>query len=101
MLSEFNLGNLKKSQNLYEKSQKSRHNGEKTPKIPDLTKYFCITKVHVPDPKTHYENVVGVQSWKSKKELESLREEPKRETWSRHPAIVNAWYSPNKNSVSK
>ena len=50
---------------------------------------------------THYENVVGVQSWKSKKELESLREEPKRETWSRHPAIVNAWYSPSRNSISK
>ena len=37
-----------------------------------------MIKVHVPDPKTHYENVVGVQSWKSKKELESLREEPKK-----------------------
>ena len=50
---------------------------------------------------THYENVVGVTSWASKKELESLREEPKRETWSRHPAIVNAWYSPSRNSISK
>ena len=83
------------------RAKKNSHDGEKTPKIPDLTKYFCMIKVHVPNPKTHYENVVGVQSWKSKKELESLREEPKRETWSRHPAIVNAWYSPNKNSVSK
>jgi hypothetical protein len=39
------------------------------PKIPDLKKYICITKVHVPDSKTHYENVEGVQSWKSKKKV--------------------------------
>ena len=78
MLSEFNLGNLKKSWNLCEKIQKVNYYGEKTPKIPDLTKYFFIIKVHVPDPMTHYINVVGVQSWKSKKELESLREEPKK-----------------------
>merc|ERR1711997_1325197 len=45
----------------------------------ELDNYFA--GVHVPDPKTHYENIVGVKTWASKKELESLRDEPKRDIW--------------------
>ena len=62
---------------------------------------FFHNQVHVPDPKTHYENIVGVKTWASKKELESLRDEPKRDIWLTQPAIVNAFYSPNHNSISK
>ena len=65
-----------------------------------INTFFCY-QVHVPDPKTHYENIVGVKTWASKKELESLRDEPKRDIWLTQPAIVNAFYSPNHNSISK
>jgi len=64
----------------------------------ELDNYFA--GVRVPDPKTHYENIVGVKSWASKKELESLRDEPKRDIWLTQPAIVNAFYSPNHNSIT-
>ena len=29
-----------------------------------------------------------------------FREEPQRDIWLMHPAIVNAWYSPNHNTIS-
>ena len=35
------------------------------------------------------------------KDLGELRAQPRRDVWLMHPAIVNAWYSPNHNTISK
>jgi len=49
---------------------------------------------------THFENMLGVKYWASGKELHSLRETPERTIWLTQPAIVNAFYSPNHNSIT-
>ena len=38
--------------------------------------------------------------WAAKQDLITLREEPQRDIWLMHPAIVNAWYSPNHNTIT-
>jgi predicted metalloendopeptidase len=40
-------------------------------------------------------------AWSTVKELSELRKMPERDVWLEHPAIVNAWYSPNHNTISK
>ena len=42
-----------------------------------------------------------LRSWAAKQDLVTLREAPQRDVWPMHPAIVNAWYSPNHNTISK
>ena len=42
-----------------------------------------------------------LRSWAAKQDLVTLREAPQRDVWLMHPAIVNAWYSPNHNTISK
>lgn len=49
---------------------------------------------------THFDNMLGVKYWASGKELYSLRDTPERTIWLTQPAIVNAFYSPNHNSIS-
>jgi predicted metalloendopeptidase len=39
--------------------------------------------------------------WSTTSELNQLRKVPERDVWLMHPAIVNAWYSPNHNTISK
>jgi predicted metalloendopeptidase len=39
--------------------------------------------------------------WSTTEELNQLRKVPERDVWLMHPAIVNAWYSPNHNTISK
>ena len=46
-------------------------------------------------------NVLGMKDWGAKQDLITLRMEPNRDIWLMHPAIVNAWYSPNHNTISK
>merc|ERR550519_762231 len=49
---------------------------------------------------TYLRNVVSMAAWESLQELKTLRETPQRDIWLMHPAIVNAWYSPNHNSIT-
>eukprot|EP00092_Neocalanus_flemingeri_P034170 GFUD01037162.1.p1 GENE.GFUD01037162.1~~GFUD01037162.1.p1 ORF type:complete len:770 (-),score=219.06 GFUD01037162.1:48-2252(-) len=48
----------------------------------------------------HLGNVLGMKNWGAKQDLISLRMEPTRDVWLMHPAIVNAWYSPNHNTIT-
>ena len=41
-----------------------------------------------------------MKAWTAKQDVVTLREEPSRDIWLMHPAIVNAWYSPNHNTIS-
>ena len=63
----------------------------------------------------HFGNMIYTGHWAAIQDLKTLRcdiffstimittttrEEPKRDIWLMHPAIVNAWYSPNHNTIS-
>jgi len=52
------------------------------------------------DPAHHLLNVLQQLAWSSVKSLSELRKVPKRDVWLSHPAIVNAWYSPNHNTIT-
>ena len=65
----------------------------------EVDKYY--TGAGPTDPGQHLANVVQMVGWESRKELSELREAPRRDIWLSHPAIVNAWYSPNHNSISQ
>jgi len=45
-------------------------------------------------------NVLEMKDWAAKQDLITLRMEPNRDIWLMHPAIVNAWYSPNHNTIT-
>merc|ERR1711892_8313 len=45
-------------------------------------------------------NVLEMKDWAAKQDLISLRMAPHRDIWLMHPAIVNAWYSPNHNTIT-
>merc|ERR1740137_126408 len=45
-------------------------------------------------------NVIQMKDWAAKQDLISLRMAPHRDIWLMHPAIVNAWYSPNHNTIT-
>ena len=54
-----------------------------------------------PDGESFLSKAVVMRSWAAKQDLLTLREAPQRDVWLMHPAIVNAWYSPNHNTISK
>jgi len=51
-------------------------------------------------PEAHFNNTISQWNWSTGKELSDLRKEPERDVWLMHPAIVNAWYSPNHNTIT-
>jgi predicted metalloendopeptidase len=53
------------------------------------------------DAADHFGNILSMLAWSTVKELSELRKVPERDVWLSHPAIVNAWYSPNHNTISK
>jgi len=48
----------------------------------------------------HLGNMVGTGHWTAVQDLVTLRKTPERDVWLMHPAIVNAWYSPNHNTIT-
>jgi len=52
------------------------------------------------DPQAHFQNVMQQTYWAAGKDLGELRAQPRRDVWLMHPAIVNAWYSPNHNTIT-
>merc|ERR1712123_265341 len=55
----------------------------------------------VPSDAAHnIDNVLEMKDWAAKQDLISLRMAPHRDIWLMHPAIVNAWYSPNHNTIT-
>jgi len=52
------------------------------------------------NPADHMGNVISMLGWSSRSDLVTLRESPHRDVWLMHPAIVNAWYSPNHNTIT-
>ena len=47
-----------------------------------------------------FTKVMSMKGWAAKQDIITLREEPQRDIWLMHPAIVNAWYSPNHNTIT-
>jgi len=48
----------------------------------------------------HFGNIVGMKGYGGAEDLRTLRDEPNRDIWLMHPAIVNAWYSPSHNTIT-
>lgn len=46
-------------------------------------------------------NVLKILKFEAKQNLEKLRKEVDKEKWSTEPAVVNAFYNPNKNDIGK
>ncbi|XP_072385133.1 neprilysin-1-like [Diabrotica undecimpunctata] len=44
-------------------------------------------------------NVLNILKFEAKQNLEKLRQEVDKEKWSTEPAVVNAFYNPNKNDI--
>jgi len=61
-----------------------------------VDEYFWDTNVEGP----FFTKVMNMKGWAAKQDLITLREEPQRDIWLMHPAIVNAWYSPNHNTIT-
>merc|ERR1712168_1396470 len=64
----------------------------------ELDEYFAGTQDS--DVLDHFGNVQNMKFWATGKELSELRQAPARDVWLMHPAIVNAWYSPNHNTIT-
>lgn len=45
------------------------------------------------------DNVLSILHWESEKLLHLLRQPVDKEKWTTEPAVVNAFYSPNKNDI--
>lgn len=47
------------------------------------------------------ENVFNILKWDSDKNLQLLHQPVDKEKWTTEPAVVNAFYNPNKNDIGK
>ena len=62
-----------------------------------MSNNFRDANIDFPD---YFHKLLSMKAWSAKQDVVSLREEPSRDIWLMHPAIVNAWYSPNHNTIS-
>lgn len=46
-------------------------------------------------------NVLNVLKYEARQNLQKLRKPVDKNTWSTEPAVVNAFYNPNKNDIGK
>lgn len=46
-------------------------------------------------------NVLNIVKFEAKQNLEKLRQAVDKDKWSTEPAVVNAFYNPNKNDIGK
>lgn len=46
-------------------------------------------------------NILNIVKFEAKQNLEKLRQPVDKDKWSTEPAVVNAFYNPNKNDIGK
>lgn len=46
-------------------------------------------------------NILSILKWDSQKNLQLLRKPVDKDKWTTEPAVVNAFYNPNKNDIGK
>lgn len=46
-------------------------------------------------------NVLSIVKFEARQNLEKLRQVVDKDKWSTEPAVVNAFYNPNKNDIGK
>lgn len=46
-------------------------------------------------------NILNIVKFEAKQNLEKLRQIVDKDKWSTEPAVVNAFYNPNKNDIGK
>lgn len=52
-------------------------------------------------PHNFIDNVLSILQWESEKLLHLLRQPVDKEKWTTEPAVVNAFYNPNKNDIGE
>uniref|UniRef100_A0A1A9VUG9 Endothelin-converting enzyme 1 n=1 Tax=Glossina austeni TaxID=7395 RepID=A0A1A9VUG9_GLOAU len=50
-------------------------------------------------PDNYMENILNILQWETEKNMELLRQPVDKEKWTTEPAVVNAFYNPNKNDI--
>ncbi|XP_061393727.1 neprilysin-1 [Musca vetustissima] len=50
-------------------------------------------------PDNFMDNVLSILKWESEKNMQLLRQPVDKEKWTTEPAVVNAFYNPNKNDI--
>ena len=47
------------------------------------------------------ENLFNILNFEAERNVEKLRKEVDKEKWATEPAVVNAFYNPNKNDIGE
>ncbi|KAL9885946.1 neprilysin-1-like [Glossina fuscipes] len=50
-------------------------------------------------PDNYMENILNILTWETEKNMELLRQPVDKAKWTTEPAVVNAFYNPNKNDI--
>lgn len=61
--------------------------------------YICDLLQLTIIPDNFMENVLNILRWDSDKNLQLLHQPVDKEKWTTEPAVVNAFYNPNKNDI--
>lgn len=63
---------------------------------------FCFSLLQLTIvPHNFIDNVLSILQWESEKLLHLLRQPVDKEKWTTEPAVVNAFYNPNKNDIGE
>lgn len=63
---------------------------------------FCVFSSQLTVSRINFlGNIVSLGSWKATQNLGKLRKPVNKDKWSTEPAVVNAFYDPNKNDIGK
>uniref|UniRef100_A0A1A9WAX6 Peptidase M13 N-terminal domain-containing protein n=1 Tax=Glossina brevipalpis TaxID=37001 RepID=A0A1A9WAX6_9MUSC len=52
-------------------------------------------------PDNYLANILNILQWETEKNMELLRQPVDKEKWTTEPAVVNAFYNPNKNDIGR
>lgn len=48
-----------------------------------------------------FENILNILKWDSQRQCQMLRKPVEKQKWATEPAVVNAFYNPNRNDIGK
>lgn len=48
-----------------------------------------------------FENILSILNWDSERQCQLLRKPVEKHKWATEPAVVNAFYNPNRNDIGK
>lgn len=48
-----------------------------------------------------FENILNILKWDSQRQSQMLRKPVEKHKWATEPAVVNAFYNPNRNDIGR